>query len=440
MLTYYIDLAWHRCLKSPGIVTLVVLTMAIGVAACMTTFAIFHAIEGPPLPGISNHLYVVTMDARQEVSKQGAAYTAPDSLLNLRDAVALVDANHAASQVAFAQTEVRVANPDGEQAQTAMGLMAYGSVLRELGVPIRFGRSWTKGEQSSRAPVVIIDSTLAETLFGTPNAVGRNVQMNQRLFRVIGVTAPWKPRTAFFLRNSSIGADQVIGSNFRLFVPVGSALDAGVGPDSSGECTGGDAITLGTVDVQNCRWLEMWVSLPTSAHVKAYSQFLASYADAQHSDGRFVYPPHAKLYGTQAWMTLNHIIPGDVTLNVVLAGAFLVLCIINVAGLLTARFRRRRADVAIRRALGATLWQVFAQHLVESGLLGLMGGALALPLTLIGMWIVRQQPASYAPAAQFNPVVFIGLVVLSLVVGILVGVFPAWRISRLPPATQVKQA
>lgn len=438
MLTYYLGLAWRRCVKSPGIVTLVVLTMAVGVAACMTAFAIFHAIEGQPLPGISNRLYVVTMDARQEVSKSGSAYASPDSLLSFRDAKALVDANRAASQAAFARTDIRVANPDGKQAQPVVGLMAYGPVLRELGVPMRFGRSWTEIEQRSHAPVVVIDSKLAETLFGTPDAVGRSVQMNKRLFRVIGITAPWRPRTAFFLRNSSIGADQVIGSNFQLFVPVGSALDAGVGPDSSGECAGGAAITLGAVNVQNCRWLEMWVSLPTPAHMKAYSHFLTAYADTQHDAGRFVYPPHAKLYGTQSWMALNHVIPSDVTLNVILAGAFLVLCIINVAGLLTARFRRRRADVAIRRALGATLWQVFAQHLVESGLLGLMGGALALPLTLLGMWIVRQQPASYAPAAQFNPVVFIGLVVLSLVVGMLVGVFPAWRISRLPPATQVK--
>lgn len=133
-------------------------------------------------------------------------------------------------------------------------------------------------------------------------------------------------------------------------------------------------------------------------------------------------------------------IPGDVSLNVILAGAFLVLCMINVAGLLTARFLRRQADVAIRRALGASWRQVFVQQVVESGLLGLAGGVLAFPLTLLGMWIVRKQPVSYAPAAHFSPDTFIVLVALSLVVGMVVGILPAWRVCRLPPAIQIKQA
>jgi putative ABC transport system permease protein len=124
----------------------------------------------------------------------------------------------------------------------------------------------------------------------------------------------------------------------------------------------------------------------------------------------------------------------------IMAGAFLVLCMINVAGLLTARFLRRQGDVAIRRALGASWRQVFAQHLVESGLLGLLGGVFALPLTLLGTWIVRKQPVGYAAAAQFGVGAFLALLALSLLVGMLVGVLPAWRVCRLPPAIQIKQA
>lgn len=436
MFRYYLQLALLRCRKSLAIVALLVLTMAIGIAACMTALTIFSALEGEPLPGISNHLYVVTMDAREQVNKNNPAYDMTDSSLKLRDAEALVNARRATGQMALAYTNPVVANPSGMQLTDVTGLMAYGPALQVLGVPLRFGRPWTAQEQASHAPVVVIDSKLAEKLFGTADAVGRSVEMAERRFRVIGVTAPWKPRTQFI----DTGPADAIADDVQLFVPVEAALDAGVGPQQSGECGSATNLTFGAVDVPHCRWLEVWVSLETPTAVSSYQRFLGDYAEAQHHAGRFVYPPHAKLYDTRAWMALNQVIPDDVTLNVILAGAFLALCIINVAGLLTARFLRRQADVAIRRALGASWRQVFAQHLVESALLGLMGGVLALPLTLLGIWIVRKQPVDYAPAAHFSPGVFVGLLVLSLVVGMLVGILPAWRVCRLPPAMQIKQA
>lgn len=438
MIIYYLELAWHRCRRSPAMVALIVLTMAIGIAACMTALTIFSALEGQPLPGISNHLYVVTMDAREQADNDSPAYGLPDSMLKLRDAKALIDA-HRADAVALAQSYTEVNNPNGNQSDDVSGLLAYGPVLQEMGVPLRFGRPWTEAEQAARAPVAVIDSKLATKLFGTADAIGRSVEMNKHRFRVIGVTAPWKPRTAFISATENAGA--VEANDMQLFLPIDAALDAGLGPVSSGECSNGTAaLTFGTVNVKACRWLEVWAALPTPSVFATYQEFLTGYAGRQHDAGRFVYPSHAKLYGTRAWMALNHVVPSDVSLNVILAGAFLVLCMINVAGLLTARFLRRQADVAIRRALGASWRQVFAQHLVESGLLGLMGGVLALPLTWLGMWIVRQQPAGYAPAAQFSPGVFVGLVVLSLAVGMLVGVLPARRVCRLSPAIQIRQA
>lgn len=436
MFGYYLNLAWRRCCRTPWIVALVVLTMAIGIAACITGLTVFHALEGQPLPGISNHLYVVTMDAREVGDKHKSTYDSPDNMLKLRDAKTLVGARLASMQTALAFISPGVSNPNGKQSDDVSGLMAYGPVLRMLGVPLRFGRSWTTAELVARVPVAVIDSKLALKLFGTADAVGRSIEMNKHRFRVIGVTVPWRPRTSFI----GARANRPIAQDVQLFVPVGPALDVGVGPETSGECDNGAAdITFGSVDVQHCRWLEVWAFLPIAKSVTTYSRYVTNYADAQHEAGRFVSPPHAKLYDTQAWMALNHVVPSDVSLNVILAGTFLVLCMINVAGLLTVRFLRRQADVAIRRALGASWRQVFAQHLVESGLLGLLGGVLALPLTLLGMWIVRKQPVSYAPAAHFSPGVFAGLLVLSVVVGMIVGVLSAWRVCRLPPAMQIKQ-
>lgn len=439
MLAYYLQLAMRRCRQNVPMMLLLVLTMAVGIASSMTAMTVFRALSGAPLPGVSRYLYVATMDAREELDKNDAGYTRPDSLLKFSDARALVDAHRARQQVAVAQSLVQLGNPDGKQSTQAYGLMAYGAALPTFGVPLRYGRPWTEAEQSSNTPVIVIDTKLAQKLFGVDNAVGRSVILGQRSFRVIGVIDAWAPRVLIF--NVANAGGDVLGQDENFFVPAQAALDAGVGPFTAGECgKGAPVVSFQSAAVTRCRWLEVWLRLDTADEVHAYGTFFAGYADDQHRSGRFVYPPQARLYGTQAWLTLNHTVPNDVFLNLMLAGGFLLLCLVNVAGLLAARFLRRQGDVAIRRALGASRRDVFAQHLVETGLLGIVGGLLALPLTWLGLWIVRMQPVSYAGAANFSAGTFGILLALSVLVGLLVGLLPAWRVCRQPPALQIKLA
>ena len=81
MWRYYLELAMRRCRQNRPMVALLVLTMAIGIASCMTAMTIFGALSGEPLPGISDHLYVATMDARETAGNNNGGYDSPDSLL-----------------------------------------------------------------------------------------------------------------------------------------------------------------------------------------------------------------------------------------------------------------------------------------------------------------------------------------------------------------------
>lgn len=434
MFGYYLDLAWRACLRGPAMVVLLVLTMAIGIASTMTAMTIFAALSGDPLPGISGKLYVVTMDARGVEARDTDPYVVPNSQLMQRDARALVDAHRAASQFAVAFAITTFASPDGQTSAQASGWLAYGPAMETLGVPLRFGRAWTHAEQAKHAPVVVIDANLAEQLFGKSNVIGRSVTLGSRQFRVVGVSAPWRPRLKM------LGVEQdTIPDNSMFFVPVQAALDSGVGPFSTEGCPQGQAIiSFQSTDVAQCRWMETWVQLDTPEAMAEYQRFVDRYAHAQHEVGRFVHAPHARLYRTRAWLDANHVVPDDVSLNLMLASAFLLLCMVNVAGLLAARFLRRGGSVAVRRALGASRRQVFIQHMVEASLLGLLGGLLALPLILFGLWLVRKQPVGYAEAAQFSGGTFLALLLLSLLVATLVGLLPAWRASTQPPALQIK--
>jgi len=121
-----------------------------------------------------------------------------------------------------------------------------------------------------------------------------------------------------------------------------------------------------------------------------------------------------------------------------LAFGFLLVCLVNTVGLLLAKCLRRAGEIGVRRALGATRGAIFAQFLVEAGLLGLAGGLLGLGLAWAGLWLVRHGPATYARLAQLDVAMLALTLALALAASLLAGLLPAWQAARVTPARQLK--
>src|SRR6185312_4516479 len=156
----------------------------------------------------------------------------------------------------------------------------------------------------------------------------------------------------------------------------------------------------------------------------AYKQFLDGYAAQQAALGRIVRPQNTRLRSLMQWLDYNGVVPGDVRLQTWLAFAFLAICLFNMIGLLLAKFLRRSGEIGVRRALGASRGAVFAQCLVEAGLLGL--------------WLVRRQPVAYADLAHLDVSMFVATFVTAIAASLLAGVLPAFRASRVAPGLQLK--
>ncbi|MDN5924293.1 MAG: ABC transporter permease, partial [Xanthomonadales bacterium] len=325
---------------------LVVVVMAIGIASFMITLVIFLAFRGEALPGVSSHLYVATMDSREVSTSNSEPYVAANSLMRLMDAKALVSKQGTLPTVAVAKTLTQVSTPSRKSSDFVHGMLAYGQVAKALGVVITSGRSWTVQEQQAHAPVALISSQLAEKLFATVNVLGKSIKLNGQSFRIIGITKKWKPRFQF------IRIHGLTGKSMQVFLPVGAALDAGLGPITSGACGGGAKVTTGSVNVKKCRWLEVWSALHNSTERASYQRYLANYAKQQQAVGRFVHPAQAKLYSARHWIDLQQVIPPSISLNLAISTSFLLLCLFNAICLLTTRFMRSRIDTVVRRALG----------------------------------------------------------------------------------------
>ena len=97
---------------------------------------------------------------------------------------------------------------------------------------------------------------------------------------------------------------------------------------------------------------------------------------------------------------------------------FLVVCSLNLVGLLLGKFLARVPEVSVRRALGASRLQVFWQHVVECELVGIAGGVIGLALSLgILKLIAKVRPERQTSSASTREMVLVS-VFLSLVAGL----------------------
>jgi putative ABC transport system permease protein len=443
MFGYSVELALHGLRRFPKTTALVVLTVAIGLAASMTTLALLHMLSADPLPGRSQHLFLAWVDT---VQAKPQTYTSLDGeatldykRMKMPDVQALMAAHHATRQAAVANMDTGIEGDGGRRSESEEILGTTSDFVPMFGVALLDGRGWTPQEDASHAPVAVIDSHLADVLFGTTRAVGQVMHIKDHAIRVIGVSERYAPQPHFYgLGSWTFGGD----NHESVFMPYTTALDTGMLPEGSDGCDDSTDKnkTMLHVDPVHCSWLEYWVQLDTPQDVTAYRAYLDNFAQEQNSLAGFGKKPASQLTGVGQWLTLQNVIPDNVRLNVWLAISFLLLCMANVAGLLAAKFMRRSAEIGIRRALGAPRRAVIAQHLLEASAVCILGGVLAWPLTLLGLALLRMQDQGFTDLAHLDMTMFGALFALALVVGVVVGWLPSWRIAMVQPGLQVKSA
>lgn len=115
------------------------------------------------------------------------------------------------------------------------------------------------------------------------------------------------------------------------------------------------------------------------------------------------------------------------------------------AGILSALMAiqlERARELAVLRAIGLTPRQLFALVTGETGLIGLAAGLLALPLgvlmSLVLVYIINRRSFGWSMQLQVDPGLLSQAVGLAILAALLAGLYPAWRMSRTPPALALR--
>lgn len=434
MFGYYLDLAQRSLRRTPILAGLMMLAIALGIGASVTMLAVLHNLSGNPLPGRSDVLFHPQVDPRP-ADLPGAKDEPPDDLTYL-DAVNLYHLG-AAPRRAVMSSNWLPARKDAPDSPLAMytDRATTAGFFAMFGVPFRYGAPWSAQDDANHAQVVVLSRAMNQKLFGGADSVGKTLVIATKTFRVIGVIDDWNPQPRFYDLN-----DGAFGKAEQMYLPFFTWLDLpqdyGYGPM---DCWGSNPEAgLHDPKVQQCTWAQFWVELDTPAQVADYRAALVQYSAQQHQLGRFQRAPNVRLRGLLDWLDYKRVIPVTVRMQTWIAFGVLLICLVNTVGLMVAKFLRKSGEIGVRRALGASRRAIFAQCLVEAGVIGLGGGLLGLPLAWLGLWLVRQQPVSFAASAHLDPSMLgiaLGLAVLSALVA---GIWPALRASRVAPALQVK--
>jgi putative ABC transport system permease protein len=432
MFRYYMDLALRSFRRNRVLTALMVLAIALGIGTSMTTLTVFYVLSGDPLPGRSSIVYQPQLDPRDM-----SGYTPgdePPEQISRFDAEALLRAGRADRQALMASGNVAV-EPEGNDLRAFYAPARYTSAdfFPMFDTPFRYGRGWSAGEDDSHARVAVISPALNDKLFGGGNSVGKSLQLDQNEFRIVGVLDQWRPVPRFY----DLTGDR-FGELEQVFLPFSTSRDLRLTASGNMSCWGENVGADQYGPNAPCTWMQFWVELATPEQAARYRAYLENYAEQQRSAGRFERPTSVRLRNVMEWLEFKQVVPNDVRLQTWLAFGFLVVCLVNTVGLLLAKVLRRSGEIGVRRALGASRRAILTQFLVEAGVIGLAGGVLGLGLALLGLWAVRQQPASYAELANLDPLMLVTTFTLAIVAGLTAGLLPAWHACQVSPAMQLK--
>ncbi|MBT8039170.1 MAG: ABC transporter permease [Xanthomonadales bacterium] len=438
MFNYYLRLALSSIRRTPVLSALMVLALGLGIGAFMTTFTVYHLMSGDPIPHRSDMLYAVQLDNWDPNRPPTESARDVRAQLTWQDGNNLVLADTPATRQVHMYGTGAVVVPEGNDPPFDESVRAtWHSFFPMFDVPFLYGGPWGQAEDEARAGVAVIGRELNDKLFNGENSVGRDLQLDDQHYRVVGVIDDWQPMPRFY--HSDWG--RAFEDTEQVFIPMNRAIDLQMGQRGNTNCWKMPDEDLPLFEgflKSECVFTQFWAELETPQQVAAYKDYLDNYVRGQKAIGRFERPLATFISDVMEWMDVMRVVRDDNRVLLRLSFLFLLVCVLNTVGLLMAKFMGKGGEVALRRAMGASRRQVFQQNLIEVGLIGVLGGLAGAGLAWLGLRAVENMYRGYQHLVHLDAVMLLTAIATATVFAVLAGMYPVWRVSRLAPAGLLK--
>ena len=436
MLGYNLRMSLKSFRRNPYLFLLMIGAIGLGIGVSTTFITGQYLLSADPIPHKSGCLYYVMIDNWDPNRPwNDSEPDDPPNQLTYRDMAGLMKSDIPVHQGGSFRASLFV-HPDPKigRPYKVISRMCFSGFFSLFEVPFQFGNGWDRRADQGPEPVAVLSHETNQKLFGGENSIGRMVRVEDRDFKVVGVLSPWRPLPKYFdPHNGPFEETEEIYLPFEFFraFEIRSA---------------GNTSNWKSFDWDNFQayldseaiWIQFWVQLDTVAQKEAYLDFLKSYVEGQKKVGRMQRPINNRLLNVNEWLDEAEVVPSEATTLMIIAILFLVVCSLNLIGILLGKFFSRASEVSIRRAMGASRRQVFMQHVIECEVVGLAGGMLGIPVAKLGLeWINRLFRGAFVFRMDTNMLAV--AILLALVAGLISGAYPAWRICSIPPAKYLKE-
>jgi len=433
--SYLLLTAWRSLKRNPFLSLLVVVGIALGIGVSTTFVTAVYRLSLHPVPEKEDRLFYVRMDSwNPERPWRDSLPDDPPDQMTWRDALEVTSGDIPTHQTFMYKAELTVHPEDKDMRPfRASTRLCTNDFFALFEVPFQYGGPWSNAADAAAEQVLVLDHATNAKMFGGEDSVGRTLRIEDREFMVAGVMAPWRPIPKYYDTHNNPFEDPE-----EIFLPIllSESMEInGAGNDSNwkGYERNEYADTLASERI----WIQTWVQLDTQRQKDDYAAFLDAYALDQRKMGRFERPLNNWTQETAAWMRDQHIVPAEAKTLLIISLLFLVVCSVNLIGILLGKFLARAPEIGVRRALGASRGTIFMQHLLECEIIAAVGGLAGLGLSVLGLWTIE---ALFVIDLNFKldlNMVGAGML-LALVAGLLAGTYPAYRVCRIPPAQYLK--
>jgi macrolide transport system ATP-binding/permease protein len=420
--------------KSPGFTITVIVTLALGIGANTSIFTLVHSVLGRSLPvSDPSRLYRV---GDQVTCCYFDGFESDNGDFDLFPYDLYLELQHsspefeqlAALQAGGSSLSVRSGSSPAKPLRSEF---VSGNYFATLGIGAYAGRTLMPSDDKSGAASVLVLSYSAwqADFAGDPRIVGSAVYVQTHPFTVVGVAPP-----GFF-------GDRIVERPPDFWVPLANEpIIEGAGtslwPQGSEDTAW--LYLMGRVASQtNIASLQQKLSVELRRWMNAHAAYTAHGGAAQIPRQHVVLIP-----GGGGIQSLQQQTGRGLRMLMILSSVVLLIACANIANLLLARGVARRGELSVRMALGAARARILRQILIQSVLLGLIGGtvgvavAYALSNTILALAFpqARNMPVQASPSLPVLGFAFL----VSLLTGIVFGLAPAWLSSQARAAEALR--
>ncbi len=382
-------------IRRPGFTLAVSAMLAVGLGFNTALFAVVQSVLLQPLPYVKPDRVMMLWTGRNPDGTGGVNSYA--------DYLSWKERSHSFESLAVFNISFGTLSGDGDPEEVD-GTVVSPEYFTVLHPPMRLGRGIEPGDEQvpidAGRPIVIASSLWRRRFNGDPNIVGKSLTIGGRQRQIVGVVGEgfvhpepfWDPAAQYWSPLAVTDQMKTAHGNHYLRA-IGRLTDQAT--------------------VSSAR-----------AEMDQIGRALMSEYPTSNTQSVVVSPLHDELVGDTRPLLLLFF--GALVL-------VLSLAVANIVNLLLARVSRRRSELAIRSALGASRARLMAQLIAESVVMGLVGGVMGLAFAEIGIRLLLAYGTISAPGLEhtaINARVLGFAILLSMATGAICGVLPAWRVVR----------